>query len=392
MRDAYPVSDHHAFNSGISLVVALTVFSIGVIGCATDAANPIEPNITGISTPAHANGQENNAIIVSTSAELTAALAPENVQAQTLMVWGDNASSQISGAPVGKVKAIADGGSINGLALQWDGTPILWGSGPIGPPAVPEALANEKFHAAALGRDDAVLIRPDGTLAAFGKNAPVTSVPSGTYHAVAVAAVHAVAIRDDGTLTTWGSDTYTLPNGDVGRGLLHAPEGGPFTEVSARVLYSLALHEDGTVYFWGRAPTGNFLDGWTAMPEDPQIFYFPGETFKAISAGNRHALASRTDGTVTGWGDGTGGALQPPAHVRFKAVAAGWGFSIGLDTDGTLWGWGTPVKSPFAAQAWTFASQGWTRYGDSEHYYIPGERFKSIAAAAFHIMAITAGP
>ena len=312
-------------------------------------------------------------------------------QTHTLMVWGDNASGQISGAPEGTLKAIA-GGSINGLALQWDGTPILWGSGPIGPPQVPDSLATEKFHAVALGRDDAVLIRPNGTLAAFGNNALVTSVPSGTYHAVAVAAVHAVAITQDGRLTTWGSDSFVLPNGDVVRGLLHAPEGGPFKDVTARVLYSLALHEDGTLYFWGGAPAGtNFLEGWTAMPEDPQIFYFPGETFKAIAGGNAHALAIRPDGTVTGWGNPASGALQPPAHVRFKAIAAGSGFSIGLDTNGTLWGWGTPVKSPFASQAWTFASVGWSRHGNSEHYYIAGERFKSIAAAAFHIMAITAG-
>ena len=48
----------------------------------------------------------------------------------TLMVWGDNASSQISGAPDGRFKAIAPGGSINGLALRLDGTPILWGGRP----------------------------------------------------------------------------------------------------------------------------------------------------------------------------------------------------------------------------------------------------------------------
>lgn len=318
------------------------------------------------------------------------ALVAAPVQAQTLMVWGDNASSQISGAPDGKLKALATGGSINGLALQWDWTPILWGVGPIGPPPIPDALATQKFHAVALGRDDAVLIRRDGTLAAFGKNAPITSVPAGSYSTVAVASVHAVAIADDGTLTTWGWDSP--PSNPSLTGLLNAPEGGPFKAVGARVFYSLALHEDGTLYGWGHGANGtDVLDGWTATPEDPDIVYIPDQTFKAIAAGNVHALAIRPDGTVTGWGNGTGGALQPPTHVRFKAVAAGWGFSIGLSTDGTLWGWGTPVKSPFAAQAWTFASQGWTRYGDSEHYYIPSERFKSIAAAAFHIMAITAG-
>lgn len=320
------------------------------------------------------------------------ALLAAPVQAQTLMVWGDDASSQISDAPDGKFKAVAAGGSINGLALRWDRTPVLWGAGPIGAPPIPEALATETFDAVALGRDDAVLIRPDGSLAAFGKNAPVTSVPAGFYQNAAVASVHAVAISYDGTLTTWGSDSATLPNGDVVTGLLRAPQGGPFKAIEARVLYTLALHGDGTLYFWGRAPTGsNLLDEWTATPEDPAIFYLPGRTFKAIAAGNMHALAIRPNGTLTGWGNGAGGALQPPTHVRFKAVAAGSGFSIGLSTDGTLWGWGTPTKSPFAAQAWTFASQGWSRHGNSDHFYIPGERFKSIGAAAFHITAITVG-
>jgi Regulator of chromosome condensation (RCC1) repeat len=312
-------------------------------------------------------------------------LLGSSAQAQTLRVWGDDASRQISDAPVGNFKALASGGSINGLALRWEGTPVLWGNGPIGPPRIPDPLAMEKFRGAALGRDDAVLIRQNGSLAAFGRHALLTSVPAGSYHAVTVASAHAVAIADDGTLRAWGSDDL---------GLLNAPEGGPFTEVSARVLYSLALHEDGTVYGWGVAPIGiDVFTGWAETPDDPEIFYVPNQTFKAISAGNIHALAIRSDGTITGWGDATGGALQPPTHVRFKAVAAGWGFSIGLSTDGTLWGWGTPVKSPFAAEGWSFASlQGWTRYGDTEQYYVPHERFKSIAAAAFHVVAITAGP
>lgn len=320
------------------------------------------------------------------------ALVAAPVHAQTLMVWGDNASSQISGAPDAKLRAIAAGGSINGLALQVDGIPILWGVGPIGPPPIPDTLATEKVQAVALGRDDAVLIRHDGTLAAFGKNALVTSVPAGYYRTVTVAAAHAVAIDDDGMLRTWGSDSVVQSDGVVFTGLLNAPRGGPFKEVSARISYSLALHENGTLYFWGRVPAGtSFLNGWAATAEDPDIFYFPGETFRAIAAGNAHALAILSDGTVTGWGDDRGGALQPPTHVRFKAVAAGSGFSLGLAADGTLWGWGTPARSPFATVAWTFASQGWTRDGDSDHYYIAGERFKSIAGAAFHIMAITAG-
>jgi alpha-tubulin suppressor-like RCC1 family protein len=235
------------------------------------------------------------------------------------------------------------------------------------------------------------LIYQDGTLAAFGQHELIRSVPAGFYQAVSVAANHAVAIGDDGKLKAWGSDNAPPPF-DALTGLLNAPEGGPFKEVSSSVLYSLALHEVGTVYGWGHGSFGtNVFAEWTATPEDPAIFYIPDESFKAIAAGNTHILAIRTNGTVTGWGNETGGALTPPTHAKFKSVAAGWGYSIGLATDGTLWGWGTPFKSPFAAQPWTFASEGWTRHGDTEHYYVPDERFKSIAAAAFHVMAITAG-
>jgi alpha-tubulin suppressor-like RCC1 family protein len=321
------------------------------------------------------------------------------------MVWGDDTARQFSDAPDGDLKAVV-GGSVNGLALRQDGTPVLWGvrqtlpdGSSVGLASIPAGLAAEKFRAIAIGRDDAVLIRQDGTLEPVGgEDSPLKPAPAGSYSAVAVAAVHAVAIANDGKLKAWGSDNYPPPNGPL-TGLLNAPEGGPFKAVDARVLYSLALHEDGTLYGWGHGAHGVYvLEGWTATPEDPAIFYQPGQSFKAIAAGNVHALAIKPDGTVTGWPDGTvtgletQGALEAPAHVRFKAVAAGWGFSIGLQTDGTLWGWGTPVAPRFpGAQAWTFDSQGWTRFGDTGQYYVPGERFKLIAAAAFHIMAVTAG-
>src|SRR5689334_9221829 len=146
-------------------------------------------------------------------AVLTLLLNATYVEGQRLMVWGDDTSLQISGAPDGCFKTVAPGGSINGLALHCDGTPVLWGVGPIGPPAMPEDFAHEKFRAAAIGRDDAVMIRTNGTLAAFGRDATLGSVPAGQYRAVTVASVHAVAIALDGTLTAWGSDSWPPPDG-----------------------------------------------------------------------------------------------------------------------------------------------------------------------------------
>lgn len=317
------------------------------------------------------------------------------IDTHTLMVWGDNTNGQISNAPDGRFKAVT-GGAINGLALRWDGSPVLWGSGPIGPPTTPDAIAVEKFLAADISRDDVVLIRQNRTLAAFGHNEAVINVPVGTYRSVSIAVPYAVAIAEDGTLATWGSNSFTLTTGEIVTGLLNAPKTGRFKEVSAIVIYSLALQVDGSLYGWGCCGSGTpinifsgFFSGWAPTPEDQTIYYIPDQKFKAISAGNRHALAIRSNGTVMGWGDNSGGALTPPEHVRFNTVAAGFGFSIGLSTNGTLWGWGTPAQSPFATEGWSFADQGWTRYGNTEHYYVSDMRFKSISAAAFHIMAIT---
>ena len=314
-----------------------------------------------------------------------------SVMPHNLVVWGDDTFGQVSNAPSGKFKALDDGGSFKSLALRWDNTPILWGFGPFGPPVNIEIIDDEKFHEIAIGLNDAVLIRQNYTLAAIGTNELVTNVPLGYYNAVAVGAVHAVAIAADGTLTAWGSDSYLATYGLV-TGLLNAPKGGPFISVKARVICSLALHEDGTLYGWGHPAHGvNILEGWKSTLEDQDIYYVPDEKFKSIAIGNIHALGIRSNGTVTGWGYGRGGALNAPSHVRFKEVAAGWGFSIGLSTDGTLWGWGTPFKNPFATEAWTFASQGWTRYNNTENFYVPDKRFSSISAAAFHISAITKG-
>lgn len=310
---------------------------------------------------------------------LNAAASPP---AGTLMVWGDDVFHQVSDAPAGSIKTVA-GGSYNGLALRQDGTPALWGTHPdIGPRPIPAELLGQKYRAVALGRDDAVMIRQNGTLVGFGQTMPLDLLPAGSYTAATVAAAFGVALADDGSLTAW---EWPRP-GVTPPGV--TPPAGAFKQVYARVNYALALREDGTLFGWGQSPV---LAGWPTTPEDPAIRSLPGQTYKAIGAGNIHALGILPNGTLTGWGSDQFGGLQIPTSVRFKAVDAGFGFSIGLATDGTLWGWGNARESTIGAPRWTFESQGWTRDGDSPHYYVPGVRFSEIAAAAFHVMAITAG-
>jgi hypothetical protein len=58
-----------------------------------------------------------------------------------------------------------------------------------------------------------------------------------------------------------------------------------------------------------------------------------------ISAGFRHSLAIRTDGTLVGWGFNPFGETNVPPG-KFKAVAAGVSWSLGLREDGKLLAWG----------------------------------------------------
>lgn len=50
-----------------------------------------------------------------------------------------------------------------------------------------------------------------------------------------------------------------------------------------------------------------------------------------IAAGNNHALALRTDGTLVAWGDNTYGQLDLSPSTTYHDIEAGDDFSIGLD-------------------------------------------------------------
>ncbi len=77
MREPHPVPDYRARSFGVSRILAIALFAINAVACATDTPNPTAPQIAEVSRP-DANVEDENAIVVSNSAELIAALAPEN--------------------------------------------------------------------------------------------------------------------------------------------------------------------------------------------------------------------------------------------------------------------------------------------------------------------------
>jgi alpha-tubulin suppressor-like RCC1 family protein len=66
----------------------------------------------------------------------------------------------------------------------------------------------------------------------------------------------------------------------------------------------------------------------------------------AITGGDYHYLALRSDGTVSAWGyNGYGQTNVPPDATNFVGIAAGTGHSLGLRADGTISIWGTLLNT-----------------------------------------------
>jgi hypothetical protein len=100
--------------------------------------------------------------------------------------------------------------------------------------------------------------------------------------------------------------------------------------ISAGLRHALALKSDGTVVAWGVDELGE-----TEVPPDLNGVV-------EIAAGDAHSLALRSDGTVVGWGGGTSGAGTPPTNLTsLVAIAAGEQLSVAVKSDGTIVAWGT---------------------------------------------------
>ena len=60
-----------------------------------------------------------------------------------------------------------------------------------------------------------------------------------------------------------------------------------------------------------------------------------------VSAGHRHSVALRLDGTLLAWGDHDSVAVQAtPTGAGFEGVVAAYDHSVALKSDGTLVSWG----------------------------------------------------
>lgn len=224
----------------------------------------------------------------------------------------------------------------------------------------------------AVGGGHTVGIRPDGTLWGWGYNeygqvgtgaaggsvlVPVQVGTDTDWSDVVAGDSHTVALKTDGSLWAWGlNDSGQIGDGTIGAGSARPVQVGTltgWTSMSAGARHTLAIRSDGTLWSWGDATYGQLGRGASAVPDSQPRQVGSGSTWTSVAAGAFHSLAVQSNGSLWGWGfnshgqvgegsSGTnvGSPVQVGAGTAWTNAAGGILHSVGVRTDGSLWTWG----------------------------------------------------
>ena len=240
----------------------------------------------------------------------------------TLWAWGRNQTGQLGvgnkthySSPVqvpGTTwkSVIMCGG--NGAAIKTDGTLWTMGSNSYGQlghnnrteyNSPNQVGSSTDWKEVAGGDSNYYLIKTDGTLWGMGSSQWGINLPSGTRYSSPVQL---------GSATTWAKTGASTPQ------------------------MTVALKTDGTIWAWGTNFYGTLGQNSTNSPDNNWIsspVQVPGTTWSDISNYADMPIATKTDGTIWGWGQGGYGRLgQNTSTSRYSSpvqIPGGWSQAIG---------------------------------------------------------------
>lgn len=210
-----------------------------------------------------------------------------------------------------------------------------------------------------------------------------------------------LAVKTNGTAAAWGDQGA----GELGNNVISASsQRVPQTVVSladarrvaAGEFHAVALRTDGTVVAWGSNADGKLgigtIGGQFAAPQAVGGL----TNVTAIAVGLDHSLALRGDGTVVAWGQNdvcqlgqndttTRSAATPvPGLANVTAIAAGGAHSFALRSDGAIFAWGFNANGQLGLGSVSTAACVPTRVTA-----LDGRGVVELAAGGFHSLART---
>ncbi len=125
------------------------------------------------------------------------------------------------------------------------------------------------------------------------------------------------------------------------------------TSVTAGEKHTVAIKSDGTLWSWGRNDNGQLGTGTNEQKFIPTQEIIKATNWSSISAGDTHTIAINSNGLLFSWGDNGYGQLgngflenyanpiqETSKSTNWTKVSAGDKHTIAIKNDDSLWGWG----------------------------------------------------